>query len=56
MRSFVIVIRSAYFGAQKRRKYAKKNVGVNLIFHLNAVIHNVYIHVCCFVIEAHKIE
>ena len=26
--SFVIVIRSAYFGAQKHRKYAK-NVGVN---------------------------
>ena len=28
MRSSVIVIRSAYFGAQKRRKYAK-NVGVS---------------------------
>ena len=28
MRSFVMVIRSAYFGAQKRRKYAK-SVGVN---------------------------
>ena len=28
MRSFVIVIRSAYFGPQKRRKYAK-SIGVN---------------------------
>ena len=28
MRSFVIVIRSVYFGAQKRRDYAK-SVGVN---------------------------
>ena len=28
VRSSVIVIRSAYFGAQKRRKYAK-NVGVS---------------------------
>ena len=28
MRSFVIVIRKAYFGTQKRRKYAKC-VGVN---------------------------
>ena len=29
MRSSVVVIRSASFGAQKRRKYAK-NVGVNM--------------------------
>ena len=28
MRSFVIVIRSGYFGAKKHRKYAK-SVGVN---------------------------
>ena len=28
MLSFVIVLRSAYFGTQKRRKYAK-SVGVN---------------------------
>ena len=28
VRSFVIVIRTTYFGAQKRRKYAK-SVGVN---------------------------
>ena len=29
VRSFVIVIRSAYFGAQKRRKY-EKSIGVNM--------------------------
>ena len=28
MHSFVMVIRSVYFGAQKRRKYAK-SIGVN---------------------------